>query len=90
MPTHDSMLSDRKFFALLAIIVAATLAGLHFWATHLRASKPDPVKRAPKNVLHLEAIEHVYECDRDGKRVLTDRPCGTGVPIRVIESADKN
>jgi hypothetical protein len=84
MFTPESNSSDRKFFAVLAVAVVLTLVGLRLWANHLNASKPARVdSNATPGVLRLEAIEHVYECERDGVRVLTDRPCGTGVPVRV-------
>jgi hypothetical protein len=49
----------------------------------------EPSSQSPPRVLHLEALTHVYECERDGQRVLTDRPCGTGVPIRIINEPNR-
>ena len=81
-----SATSDRTFIILLIAAVFLVLLGIRF-GTHFldeRKAQPKP-KGDPSRTLHLEAIEHVYECERDGQRVLTDRPCGTGVPVRVIE-----
>jgi hypothetical protein len=85
---------DRVFVTLLVVAVIGTLIGIRLYANHLKAEKAQAAaaeqstgKGMPAkspDVLHLEALTHVYECERDGKRVLTDRPCGTGVPIRVI------
>jgi hypothetical protein len=83
---------DRVFVALLAVAVAGTLVGLRMYANHLSAKKAEQAASSaqePKRVLHLEAITNVYECERDGRRVLTDRPCGTGVPIRVLSDEDR-
>jgi hypothetical protein len=85
---------DRVFIALVIVAVIGTLIGIRLYANHLNAEKAKGAAaehsmqkgmpaQSPR-VLHLEALTHVYECERDGKRVLTDRPCGTGVPIRVI------
>ena len=49
----------------------------------------EPSSQSPPRVLHLEALTHVYECERDGQRVLTDRPCGTGVQIRIINEPNR-
>ena len=85
---------DRVFVTLLIVAVIGTLIGIRLYANHLKAEKAKAAaeqsmgKGMPAQspgVLHLEALTHVYECERDGKRVLTDRPCGTGVPIRVIK-----
>jgi hypothetical protein len=87
MLTYESNTWDRVFVALLALSVIAVLVGIRLYANHLQAEKAAmaATEKEPKRVLHLEAITHVYECERDGQRVLTDRPCGSGVPIRVIE-----
>jgi hypothetical protein len=92
MITHESHTWDRVFVALLVVSVIATLLGMRVYANHLKAEKasmstPKTSRQAPKNVLHLEAITNVHECERDGQRVLTDRPCGSGVPIRVLGDA---
>jgi hypothetical protein len=87
MLTPESNTWDRTFVALLAVAVLGTLFSLRMYASHLKATKTDPVTSIPQpasGVLKLEAIEHVYECERDGKRIVTDRPCGAGVPVRVL------
>jgi hypothetical protein len=87
MLTEESNTWDRTFIALLAVAVLGTLFGLRMYASHLKANKADRVISTPQpapGVLKLEAIEHVYECERDGARVVTDRPCGSGVPVRVL------
>jgi hypothetical protein len=79
---------DRLFVGLLVVAVIGTWVGMRLYANHLKAEKAEQAAAAakePRRVLHLEAITHVYECERDGERVLSDRPCGTGVEIRVIK-----
>jgi hypothetical protein len=89
---------DRVFVTLLIVAVVGALIGIRLYANHLKAQKAaalaaNPVEvsaidtstKEPPRVLHLEALTRVFECERDGKRVLTDRPCGTGVPIQVIK-----
>jgi hypothetical protein len=83
---QDTDTKDRLFIAALIVAVFATLLGIHFYANHLQANER-ATPQEPRRVLHLEALTHVYECERDGQRVLTDRPCGTGVEIRVITKA---
>ena len=82
-------ISDRAFVALLAVAVLGTLLGLRLYANHLKseqaAKQSMPSSQAPRNVLHLEAITDVYECERDGQRVLSDHPCGTGVQIQILK-----
>jgi flagellar basal body-associated protein FliL len=88
MLTNKSNTWDRAFVALLVVAVIGTWAGMGLYANHLKAEKAEQAAAAakePRRVLHLEAITHVFECERDGKRVLSDRPCGTGVEIRVIK-----
>jgi hypothetical protein len=86
---------DRVFVTLLVVAVLGALIGIRLYASHLQAEKAKQAslttstsdKTTPQQsprVLKLEALTHVFECERDGKRVLTDRPCGTGVPIQVI------
>jgi hypothetical protein len=82
---------DHVFAIVLVIAVVAALVGMRLYANHLHAQKavaPPTSEQSrtqeQQRVLHLEAITNVYECERDGQRVLTDRPCGVGVPIRVI------
>jgi hypothetical protein len=90
---------DRVFITILIVAVVAALIGIRLYASHLKAEKArqavavpatsaiteEPTSQVPPRVLHLEALTHVYECERDGQRVLTDRPCGTGVQIRVVK-----
>jgi hypothetical protein len=83
MLTAESNRWDRIFVALLAVAVIGTLLGLRLWADHLQANKAAISTPSSAGVLKLEAIEHVYECERDGKRIVTDRPCGAGVRVRV-------
>jgi hypothetical protein len=86
--TNKSNTWDRAFVVLLVVAVSGTWLGMRMYADHLETKKAEQVATAakePRRVLHLEAITHVYECERDSKRVLSDRPCGTGVPIRVIK-----
>ena len=93
---EDADTSERRFIALLVAAVFVVLLGIRFYANHLNQEKALAAQRLseaaaesatqnPRRVLHLEAITHVYECERNGQRVLTDRPCGTGVPIRFID-----
>jgi hypothetical protein len=94
MITHESSTWDRVFVALLVFAVIATLLGMRAYANHLNAQAASTrmqkkTLETPKRVLHLEAITNVHECERDGQRVLTDRPCGSGVPIRVIEQTNR-
>jgi flagellar basal body-associated protein FliL len=90
MLTDKSKKWDRLFVALLVIAVTGTWVGMHLYANHLKAEKAEQAAAAkePRRVLRLEAITHVFECERDGKRILSDRPCGTGVQIRVKETRD--
>lgn len=75
-------LKDRIFIPLLVIaVVGAMLA----WRHYVNRSQAGNLPRS-REVLYLEAIEDVYECERDGQRVLTDRPCQTGVPVKVLRS----
>lgn len=71
---------DRLFIPLLLIAVFSALFALREYVNRSQLGKP---VRA-REVLYLEAVDHVYECERDGKRVLTDRPCQTGVPVKVL------
>jgi hypothetical protein len=80
--------SDRAFVAVLVVAVLGTLLGIRLYANHLRAEQAarrslPSATQAPRNVLRLEAITHVYECERDGQRVLSDHPCGTGVEVQI-------
>ena len=73
-------LKDRLFIPLLVIVVFGAVFALREYVNRFQAGEP----ARPREVLYLEAIDHVYECERDGKRVLTDRPCQTGVPVKVL------
>jgi hypothetical protein len=73
---------DRLFIPLLVIAVFSAVFVLREYVNRSQAGKP----ARTREVLYLEAVEHVYECDRDGKRVLTDRPCQTGVPVKVLST----
>jgi hypothetical protein len=79
--------SDRTFVALLVVAVLSALLGIRLYANHLKAehAAKQALPQAPRNVLRLEALTHVYECERDGKRVLSDHPCGTGVQIKIVK-----
>jgi hypothetical protein len=91
MPTDKSNTWDRAFVALLVVAVIGTWVGMRLYADHLKTQKAEQAAaaaKAPRRVLHLEAITHVYECERDGQRILSDRPCGTGVQIRVRDTSD--
>lgn len=71
---------DRLFVPLLVIAVLCAVLALREYVNRSQAGKP----ARSREVLYLEAVDDVYECDRDGKRVLTDRPCRTGVPVKVL------
>lgn len=73
-------LKDRLFLPLLVIAVVGAAFALREYVNRSQVRKP------AREVLYLEAVDHVYECERDGKRVLTDRPCQTGVPVKVLSN----
>lgn len=73
-------LKDRLFIPLLVILVFSAVFALREYVNRSQAGKP----ARSREVLYLEAIDRVYECERDGERVLTDRPCQTGVPVKVL------
>jgi len=105
MFNEEADTSDRTFIALLIVAVLVVLFGIRLYANHLKAGQAARVtsipqqpasstiektaSQEPARVLRLEAITHVYECERDGQRVLSDRPCGTGVQVRVIREPKK-
>lgn len=76
-------LKDRLFIPLLVFAVFGAVLGLREYVNRSQAGKP----ARSREVLYLEAVDHVYECERDGQRVLTDRPCQTGVPIKVLSGS---
>ena len=82
---EDRSFKDRLFIPALVIAVFGSMLAFRAYVNRSEAGKP----ARTREVLYLEAIDEVYECDRDGKRVLTDRPCQTGVPVKVLKGAKR-
>ena len=76
---------DRLFIPVLVVVVFGSMLALRAYVNRSQTGKP----ARSREVLYLEAVDHVYECERDGKRVLTDRPCQTGVPIKVLKPKER-
>jgi len=82
---EDRGFKDRLFIPALVIVVFGSMFAFRAYVNRSDAGKP----ARSREVLYLEAIEEVYECDREGKRVLTDHPCQTGVPVKVLKGTKR-
>ena len=80
---EERSFKDRLFIPVLVIVVFGSMLALRECVNRSQAGKP------AREVLYLEAVDQVYECDRDGKRVLTDHPCQTGVPVKVLKGGER-
>jgi hypothetical protein len=53
-------------------------------------TKPVPrVQFAPSRVVRDDGIARVYECDRDGQRILSDQPCGSHAQVRIVTAPNR-
>jgi hypothetical protein len=53
-------------------------------------AEPTPrVRYQPARVVRSDAIAAIYECERNGQRVLSDRPCGPGAEVRIISTPNR-
>lgn len=94
-----------KWDVLIGVIVVALVAGgVYVVRSHSpEMSAPPPLsatapsRETPRIEMHRSAVEPsaessiavVYECRRDGQRILSDRPCGSDAAMRTIAEPNR-
>ena len=100
MFTEERDNNDRWLFVLLVIAVFGALFAIKLIASMKPTSVPavenaaipssprvelEPEITVSRPVHVPEAIAQIYECESSGQRVLSDRPCGQGASVRIIQ-----
>lgn len=103
MFTEEQDSSDLLTVALVALVVILLFAGIYLVrrqapdsvARSAAMTAPAPtrphveVRDVPVKAVSSATIAIAYECWRDGQRILSDRPCGTGAFVREIAEPNR-
>jgi hypothetical protein len=51
--------------------------------------EPSGVQHEPVRTERKRSIARIFECERDGQRVLSDQPCGSDAQVRMIDAPNR-